>query len=163
MKIAFLDRDGIINLDNPLYTYTPGDFHWVEGIMESCKMICEAGFEIVVITNQSGIAKGLYTCSDVEALHAYMKQEFAVYGIPILETYYCPHHESVSLCICRKPQSQMVEKALARFGANPENCFFIGDRQRDVDCAQGAGVKGYLVKTNHHLKKVIPGILKNMT
>jgi len=162
MKIAFLDRDGIINLDNPLYTYTPGDFHLVEGIMETCRYIKEAGYEIVVITNQSGIAKGLYTCADVENLHSYMKDIFAQQGISILEVYYCPHHESVTHYICRKPGSQMVEKALARFRANPRLCFFIGDRQRDVDCAVAAGVKGYLVKTNHRLNSRIQDIIREM-
>lgn len=155
-KAVFLDRDGVINADLLDYTWKISDFRILDGVFEACREFIRRGYLIVVITNQGGIAKGLYTHGDVDRLHDHMKAKFSGHGIEITEVYYCPHHDSTGKCLCRKPGSLLVEKALARFGINPSLSIFIGDRDRDIQAAAGAGVKGILVPLNNDLRKILP-------
>jgi len=150
-KAIFLDRDGVINNDVLNYTWRIDDFEFLPGVFESCKFLIKKGYLLIVITNQGGIAKGLYNHSDVEKLHNYMLQQFSEEGIKITEIYYCPHHDSTGKCLCRKPGSLLVEKALARFEIDPKASFFIGDRDRDIIAAESAGVKGILTEVNTDL------------
>ena len=159
-KAVFLDRDGIINMERGEYTYRPEDFVFVEGMIESLQLFQAQGFRLIVISNQSGIAKGIYTLEDVEILHRTLMNHMKENGIVIDEIYYCPHHPDISACICRKPDSLLIEKALARFRISPSLSFFIGDRERDVKAAEKAGVKGILVESNSSLKEVVKEIIE---
>jgi D-glycero-D-manno-heptose 1,7-bisphosphate phosphatase len=155
-KAIFLDRDGVINADQLDYTWKISDFRILEGVYEACLEFVRRGYLLIVITNQGGIAKGLYTHEDVHRLHDYMRAGFIRHGLEITEVYYCPHHDSTGKCLCRKPGSLLVEKALARFNVDPASSFFIGDRDRDIQAAAGAGVKGILVPVNDDLRKTLP-------
>ena len=103
-KAVFFDRDGTINSDEGhYYIYKPEDFVFNPGVIEGMKKLKEAGYLLFVITNQGGIAKGIYTHEDVKKVHARMCEELERNGVKIDKIYYCPHHESVKTCICRKP------------------------------------------------------------
>ena len=156
-KAVFLDRDGVINVDILTYTWKKEDFKILDGVFDSCRKFAEAGFQLIVITNQGGIDRGMYTHADVADLHQHMIRLFREEGIEILDIYYCPHHDSVGKCLCRKPGSLLVEKAAARFNIDTAQSWFIGDRERDIDAGKGAGViNGILVDVNDDMRKVLP-------
>jgi D-glycero-D-manno-heptose 1,7-bisphosphate phosphatase len=153
-KAIFLDRDGIINTERG-YTHRLEDFILLPDLMESLQFLQRKGYLFIIVTNQSGIAKELYTQENVEEIHAYLLNEFKKNNIAISEIYYCVHHPDVSRCICRKPDSLFVEKALARFEIDPAQSYFIGDKDRDVEAAAKGGVKGILVPSNTSLKTIL--------
>jgi len=155
-KAVFLDRDGVINRDILNYTWRIEDYHFLDGVFETCLELRNKGYMLIVITNQGGIAKEMYTHSDVEKLHHHMIAAFKKEGIVIDEVYYCPHHEITGKCLCRKPGSLLVEKALARFEIDASRSYFVGDRERDTQAGEAAGVKGILVDVNSDLKKILP-------
>lgn len=161
-KVIFLDRDGVINRERGEFTWLLEDFILNEGLFEALKAFQEKGFEFIVISNQSGIGRGLYTFKDVEFLHHQLCRIAEDNGVPLLEIYYCPHHPDVSRCICRKPDSLMLEKAMARFNLIPKNCWFIGDADRDMEAAQKAGVKGIRIQPNTSLLTLLPEILEKL-
>lgn len=156
-KAIFLDRDGVINRERG-FTYRLEDFEILSGLSEALIEFRKRGYLLIVVSNQSGIAKGLYTQADVEVLHLHLIQTLKVEGIFFDEIYYCVHHPDVSKCICRKPDSLFIEKALARFNIDPRKSFFIGDKDRDVGAAQKAGVKGLLIVANSPLSEIMPQI-----
>jgi D-glycero-D-manno-heptose 1,7-bisphosphate phosphatase len=150
-KAVFLDRDGIINKERGDYTFRLEDFVFVDDLVKSLRRFQNNDFKLIVVSNQSGIDKGLYTFADVEILHDHLLRYMRINGIQIEEIYYCPHHPTVSKCICRKPDSLLIEKAIARFNIDPATSYFIGDRERDVEAARKAGVEGILVDSNSSL------------
>ncbi len=154
MKAVFLDRDGVINLERG-YTHRLEDFVILPDLMEVLQLLQSKGYLLIVVSNQSGIAKELYKQSDVEVLHKFMLAEFAKNEVKISEIYYCVHHPDVSKCICRKPDSLFVEKALARFNIDATQSYFIGDKERDTEAAEKAGVKGILIEANISLKTIM--------
>lgn len=148
-KAVFLDRDGVINYDSGTYTFKIDGFAILPGVLECLAQWKSEGFGLMVFTNQAGISKSLYSKSDVDALHQYLQGMCNLHGFAIDAFYFCPHHEDYSgKCLCRKPGSLMLEKALHAFALKPENCVMIGDKPRDVDAAAKAGVKGVLIETN---------------
>ncbi len=154
-KAIFLDRDGVINEDILNYTWRVSDFRILPGVIDACKKFLEKGYRLIVITNQGGIAKGLYTHEEVDILHSHMAGEFKKHGITFDEIYYCPHHNETGKCLCRKPGSLLVEKAIARFNIDPSASYFIGDRERDTQSGDSAGVKGILVDVNSDLTNTL--------
>ncbi|HLC84041.1 MAG TPA: HAD family hydrolase [Bacteroidia bacterium] len=154
MKAIFLDRDGVINVERG-YTHKLEDFVILPDVVEVLQLLLKRGYLLVVVSNQSGIAKGLYTQQDVETVHQFMLNEFAKSEIKLSEIYYCVHHPDVSKCICRKPDSLFVEKALARFNIEAKKSYFIGDKERDTEAAEKAGVKGILIESNISLKTIL--------
>ena len=149
MKAVFLDRDGVINHDPGDYTRSVKEFHILPGFLEKAKEWYDLGYILVVITNQGGIAKGLYGASNVEAMHQYLQGKCIEAGFRIQDFYFCPHHEAFSgKCLCRKPGSLMVEKAIHTYKITPQDSIFFGDKDRDIVCAEGAGVKGFKIKVN---------------
>jgi D-glycero-D-manno-heptose 1,7-bisphosphate phosphatase len=153
-KAIFLDRDGVINADQHDYTWKIADFKFLPGVFEACRNWQAQGFLLIVITNQGGIAKGLYDHSDVEKLHAVMVAGFENENVHLTQIYYCPHHPVGGNCLCRKPGSLLVEKAIATYNIDPKTSWFIGDRDRDVEAATGAGVRGILIPVNGNLMDV---------
>ena len=139
-KALFLDRDGIINQERGTFTWRKKDFVLVQGILELGQYAQQKGYQLAVITNQSGIARGLYDHGDVDTLHAYMAELFAEAGINIAEIYYCPHHPVFSgKCFCRKPGSLMIERAAAKLRADPNRSFMLGDKERDLIAGKRVG------------------------
>jgi D-glycero-D-manno-heptose 1,7-bisphosphate phosphatase len=159
-KAILLDRDGVINQERGDYTYRREDFSVLPDVVPALRVLQEMGYMLIIISNQSGIAKGLFTIADVEKLHSYLVAHLDDNDVRIREIYYCPHHPEHSSCICRKPDSQLVEKALARFNIDPAKSFFIGDKERDVLAGKKAGVQGILIDSNFSLMKAIEPIIK---
>jgi len=159
-KAIFLDRDGVINHDPGDYTYNISEFKLNNGIIENLKRLYDNGFLLIIITNQGGISKGLYSRNDVEDIHNYFKKELRKVNVELAEIYYCPHHSINENCICRKPNSLMIEKALARFNIDPTKSLMLGDKMRDVECAENAGVKGIKIDLNENIEKYVDQILK---
>lgn len=152
MKTVFLDRDGVINDGTLYYTYKIEDFKFNDGLFEGLKMLRDAGFSFVVVTNQGCVAKGICSAEDVENLHKYMCGELKKQGIEILEVYYCPHHPDVSgSCECRKPGTLMLENAIKKYNINREQSFLIGDGNRDIEAAERAGIKGIKIEKNESI------------
>jgi len=154
-KVIFLDRDGVIN-DSKDYYYVKNEneFHLNTHIIGSLQEYRDAGYEFIIITNQGGVAKGLYTFETLENIHQNLKNTLKKEGIEILEIYFCPHHNKISNCICRKPNPLMIEKAVSRFDIDKESSVFIGDSQTDIQSANGAGIKGILINENGKLPKI---------
>jgi len=141
-KCIFLDRDGVINVDKVDYTYTIEDFKIIPGVIEALEAFKKAGYLLVVVTNQSGIAKGIYGHEDVKRCHDYFQEKC---GNLIDRYYYSPYHQSVSESLSRKPDSLMLEKAIARFDIDINQSWMIGDKNRDMTPAQKLGIRTVMV------------------
>lgn len=160
-KALFLDRDGVLNLDKDdgSFTYKVDDFIILQDVVEVLKLAKQKGFMLIVITNQSGIGRGIYSHADVAAVHHKLENSLSAEQVYLDAIYYCPHHPSSSNCICRKPDSVMVEKAIARFNIDPKQSIFVGDKERDIVCARKAGIENvYHIKTNSSLSQIIHAI-----
>lgn len=137
----FLDRDGVINIEKN-YLHKKEDVEFIEGIFELCRYYQAKGYLIVVVTNQSGIARGYYSERDFATLTFWMIEVFAREGIEISQVYHCPHHPEISgECDCRKPQPGMLLKAAKELHIDLEHSVLVGDSERDIEAAQRAGVK----------------------
>lgn len=152
-KALFLDRDGVVNVDHG-YLYKAQQFEFIDGVFEACKAFQDAGFDIVIVTNQSGIGRGYYTEQDFQALTDWMIKQFEQSGISILDVQFCPHHPEKALpeylqdCDCRKPAPGMLLKAINEFGIDPKMSIMVGDKASDMQAAENAGVgQKFLVET----------------
>ncbi|MBK5279088.1 MAG: HAD-IIIA family hydrolase [Bacteroidia bacterium] len=137
-KCIFLDRDGVLNKDNPNYTYRIQDFNILPGVIDALSELKNAGFLLVVVTNQSGIAKGVYTRQQMEECHQYLQKEC---GNRIDHFYFSPYHHSVTLSLLTKPGTLMFEKAIAKFNIDIETSWMVGDRGRDIAPARLLEIK----------------------
>jgi D-glycero-D-manno-heptose 1,7-bisphosphate phosphatase len=141
-KCVFLDRDGVLNKERGEYTFQKEDFEIIDGVKDALKLLKQAGYLLIVITNQAGIAKGLYKRVDVAKCHQYLQTET---GDLIDDIYFCPHHPTTTESLLRKPDSLMIEKAMAKWDIDPDKSFMIGDSFRDIDASEKVGVRGILV------------------
>ncbi|WP_084397992.1 D-glycero-alpha-D-manno-heptose-1,7-bisphosphate 7-phosphatase [Henriciella aquimarina] len=145
----FLDRDGVLNVDRG-YVSRVEDFEWIEGAIDCVANFKRRGWFVFVVTNQSGIARGLYTEEDMQTLHAHMAEELEKAGTAIDHFYYAPWHEAGEIAryrresIDRKPGPGMLLQAMADFPVNREQSFLIGDKQTDMEAARAAGVGAFL-------------------
>ena len=154
-KAVFLDRDGIVNKELGDYILRYEEFEILPELIPFLFEVKRQVYKIIIITNQAGIAKGLYKHDLVEACHDFLKEELSGHGIYFDEIYYCPHHPDFGECLCRKPKSLLIEKAIARFQLDPDQCFMIGDKLRDVHASEGAGVKGFQLPANPSLDQLL--------
>lgn len=144
---AFLDRDGVLNRDTG-YVYRAEDFVWLDGAKLAVKRLNDAGYLVVVITNQAGVARGLYSEDDVARLHRWINEELRRDGAHIDAFYYCPHHPTAGngvyrrSCDCRKPSPGMLLRAMREWPVEPAASFFIGDKEIDMQAAEAAGIRG---------------------
>jgi D-glycero-D-manno-heptose 1,7-bisphosphate phosphatase len=141
-KCVFLDRDGVINVDCVDYTYKVEEFVIIEGVHEALRKLKDAGYLLIVITNQSGIAKGIYDHTDVHLCHDYLQRET---GHLIDEFYYSPYHEKHTASLTRKPGTLMFERAVAKYNINLAESWMIGDKERDLVPAKKLGLKTILL------------------
>lgn len=155
----FLDRDGVINHDPGDYTKNLTEFTILPTVMEALTLAKNAGFEVVLITNQGGLAKGLYTHEDVADIHAHLNRVCEENCTPILDIFYSPHHPSTGKSLSRKPGSLMVERACAKHQLDPTRSWMVGDKQRDLDAASPVGVRGVLIEPNAPLLDAVNFIL----
>jgi len=160
-KAVFLDRDGVLNAEIGNYVTALSNFTILPHIYKSLKLLVEHNFLLIVITNQGGIAKGLYNYAQLNQMHAYLKAELLKQQIHLTEIFYCPHHPDYMNCLCRKPKPLLVQKAISKYHINPSASYFIGDRQRDIDAATNAGVNGILIESNANYFSVAQNIVKN--
>ncbi len=142
---AFLDRDGVINRDNG-YVGRWEDFEFLPGAIEGMRLLQQAGYVLIVVTNQSGIARGFYTEVDFQLLTQRMLQELAYQGVHVTEVYHCPHHPKGAVqelaieCDCRKPAPGMLLRAAQEHGLSMVDSVMIGDKSSDLQAGLAAGV-----------------------
>lgn len=134
-KALFLDRDGVINVDTG-YVHTPQDFVFIKGIFDFCRLAASEGYLIIVVTNQSGIGRRLFTEEEYQLTNTYMIEEFKHCGIEITDVFHCPNLESED----RKPNPGMFIKAKQKWNIDMAKSISIGDRNRDVQAGMSAGV-----------------------
>ena len=156
----FLDRDGVLNRERGEHTWRLPDFEVLPEVPAALRLAQDAGYLLVVITNQSGIGLGLYGHAEVAQLHGYLHDVLGNAGVQLTAVYYCPHHPSKGRCLCRKPGGLLLEKAMARYGIRPDGSLMIGDRERDTDAAGSVGVKGVRVEPNSSILPVVKDLLQ---
>lgn len=152
-KAVFLDRDGTLNIDYG-YVHKIDDFHFIEGSIEALKKLKEMGYLLVLVTNQSGIARGYFTEQEFLQLTEWMDWSLADRGVDLDGIYYCPHHPEAKLaefkqdCDCRKPKSGMLLQAIEELNIDPARSIMIGDKIEDLFAGQGAKIRtNILVRT----------------
>jgi D-glycero-D-manno-heptose 1,7-bisphosphate phosphatase len=151
-KAIFLDRDGVLNHEIHDYITKVEDFEVLEYQIPPLKRFFDEGYLLVVITNQGGIALSRYTEETLAEMHKILFNKFEEQGAKIIHAYHCPHHPTVSGdCDCRKPKSGMLLEAIAAYDIDPALSVMIGDKPRDVDAANGAGVKGILIEPDEQI------------
>lgn len=160
---AFLDRDGVINIDHG-YVVRPEDLAFVSGAPAAIRRLNEAGYCVVVVTNQSGVARGYFTEDDVARFHDHMRAELAKHGARIDAIYTAPHHPDATVAAYRadhpdrKPRPGMLLKAFAELPIEKEGSFLVGDKPSDIEAAKAAGIPGHLFESGD-LDAFIGGVL----
>jgi D-glycero-D-manno-heptose 1,7-bisphosphate phosphatase len=150
---VFLDRDGTLIQDRD-YLADPEGVILLPGVVEALHLLSDEGFALVVVTNQSGIARGLYSLDDYHAVAQRLGEELAREGLALDATYFCPHHpDFTGPCECRKPAPGMYLKAERELGLDLRDSFFVGDRKKDVEPAAAFGGTGILVRTGYGLEE----------
>ena len=165
--IVFFDRDGVINVDHG-YVASTDKFDWVNGAISAIKSLNEAGYRVIVITNQAGIARGYYSTANFHRLMRWMIDRIRDGGANVDDYYYCPHHPVHGLgkyrqsCECRKPAPGMLLQALKKYPADVKQCFLVGDKPSDIDAAEAVGVKGIRYTGAESLDQFIEKNILNM-
>jgi len=151
MKVTFLDRDGVINRypGDSDYVKSWGEFHFLPEAKASLKRLREMGFEIIIISNQAGVSKGIYTQETLDLITRNMLKDLNDYNIDVRGVYYCTHRQ-IDNCSCRKPKAGLIDMAVAKLkdeGLEPElnRSYFIGDTIQDVQAGKAAGLKTILI------------------
>jgi D-glycero-D-manno-heptose 1,7-bisphosphate phosphatase len=159
-KAVFLDRDGVINFEPGHYTTNASSFIINDGIPESIKLLKENNFLVIIISNQGGIAKALYTDEDVLQMHIKLCEQLFNFDTRIDDFYYCPHHDSIEKCLCRKPETLLFEKAIAVYNIDPKKSFMIGDSDRDITAAEKCKIKSFKIIPNTNIYELCKSICK---
>ncbi|CBK73522.1 histidinol-phosphate phosphatase family domain/HAD-superfamily hydrolase, subfamily IIIA [Butyrivibrio fibrisolvens 16/4] len=162
-KAIFLDRDGTINIDKD-YLYKIEDFEYISGVVEALKQLQDMGYLLIVISNQSGIARGFYSEDDYLIIDRWMKDDLKSRGVNITASYYCPHHPKALVkkyrceCNCRKPNTGLFWQAQKDFDIDMSKSIAIGDKERDIAICKEAPVRGILIDCNKKWSNVISDI-----
>lgn len=147
-RAVFLDRDGVIIQEPPHYAHTPDQMRLIPRTEEAIRLLNENDFKVIVVTNQTGIAKGYYTEKDVISFNQLMKEELELYNAKIDAILYCCHNPGDN-CDCRKPKPGMLKKAEKEFDIDLQKSFLIGDKNSDILAGRNVGCKTCLVLTGH--------------
>ena len=156
---VFLDRDGTVN-EEVDYLRSPDQLRLIAGSARGIAALNRAGFKVVVVTNQSGLARGLFTPADLDLVHARLREMLAAEGAHLDGLYFCPHHPQGAVpefsreCRCRKPAPGLFEDACLQLGLDPARSFWVGDRRRDLEAAEVFGGRSALVLTGYGLEEV---------
>jgi D-glycero-D-manno-heptose 1,7-bisphosphate phosphatase len=151
-KAIFLDRDGVLNHERNDYICRVEDFEVLEYQIPPLKKLHDEGYLLIIITNQGGIALSRYTEETLAEMHRILFGKFEEQGAQISHAYYCPHHPTITGdCDCRKPKSGMLLEAIATYNIDPTSSVMIGDKPRDVEAANGAGVTGILIEPDEQI------------
>lgn len=169
MKVVFLDRDGVINKEVK-YLHKISDFELTHKCLLGLRNILNRGFEIIIVTNQAGIAKGLFRDRDYKTLTKYYLDFFESQGIHILDVFYCPHHPEGAVkrlsikCNCRKPLPGMLLEAAKKYKIDLKSSIIVGDKLSDILAGKAAGVANkVLVKSGHNLTNQCIGQADNIS
>ena len=151
-KVFFIDRDGVINKEIG-YLHEIAKFEFIDGVIESLKYIQNKGFKIIIITNQSGIGRGMYSREKFLELNKWMIDFLSTQGVKILEVFYCPHSPE-ERCTCRKPLPGMFLEAIKKYDIDIEMSWSIGDKETDIQAAKSSGISNtILVKSGHKINE----------
>jgi len=157
MKVAFLDRDGVVN-EEINYLHKIDDFLFTKNCIKGLKRLRENEFEIIIVTNQAGIARGFYSTDDYNSLTRWYRDMLLSEGIDILDILHCPHHphgvvpEYSIECNCRKPKTGLLENAGSKYCIDKELSILIGDKESDLQAGISFGLKKvYMVETGHEI------------
>ena len=154
-RAAFIDRDGVINEERD-YVHRPEDFHLLPGVVDGLRRLQQAGFALVVVTNQAGIARGLYGEAEFARLTEYMTALLQRQGVTLAGVYHCPHHPSAGIgpwrvdCDCRKPKPGMLLQAARELSLSLPDSVLVGDKSSDIEAGRRAGVGRCLLVTSGH-------------
>lgn len=170
-KAVFLDRDGTINVEKH-YLHKTEDFEFLPGVIEGLKMLQDAGYLLVIVTNQSGIGRGYYSEEDFLNLNRWMLEKLHSKGVNITKVYYCPHLPDATVekyrvdCECRKPKLGMYLQAMRDLNIDFGESYAIGDKIRDCAICVRSNCKGFLIADNEKtdvIKNVVEGHYKNVS
>ena len=145
-KVIFLDRDGTINKDFG-YVYQKSKLEFLPGVIEALHLLKDAGYKLIIITNQSGIGRGYFSLNDYNEFNQYMIEELKKLNIEIDKVYYCPHTDE-DKCNCRKPNIGLFENAIKEYNVDIENSYVIGDNERDLSVCDKYNLKSILLYKN---------------
>ena len=149
-KVVFLDRDGVINKEVG-YLHKIEDFEFIDGVFNACLDFQTLGYQLIIVTNQSGIERDYYQDQDFHTVTNWMLSQFESHGVNILDVFYCPHGPE-SNCNCRKPKPGMFNQANAKYHINMGKSWMIGDKEADIQAANSAGISNtILVKSGHKI------------
>jgi len=140
VRTVFLDRDGVINVDSSAYIKSRAEFHLIPGSLEAMARLTKAGLALILVTNQSALARGLIDMPELTAIHRRLTDDLARLGGRLDDIFYCPHHPDDG-CDCRKPKPGMVQQACRRHGIDPASACMVGDSAKDLICARAAGCR----------------------
>lgn len=153
-RAVFLDRDGTINIEKD-YLIDPAEFEFIPGVPQALKRLQEAGFLLVVVTNQSGVGRGYFSLNQVDRLHRHMSQRLRKYGVRLSGIYVCPHHPTagtgqyLTVCNCRKGEPGMLLQAAQELTIDLQQSYMVGDKDADIQAGQAAGCRSILVQTGY--------------
>lgn len=151
MPLIILDRDGVINHESREYIKSPDEWLPLPGSLEAIAALNKAGYQVVVATNQSGLARGLFDLAMLEKIHAKLHAELKAVGGSLADIFFCPHHPDDN-CFCRKPQPGLFLQIREKYGVDLSEVFFVGDSFSDVQAAKNSGCKPLLVLTGNGQK-----------
>lgn len=162
MNLILLDRDGVINYDSDQFIKNPEEWKPIPGSLEAIARLNQAGYRVVVATNQSGIGRGLFDMPMLNSIHDKMHKSLAQVGGRIDAIFFCPHANDAN-CACRKPKSGMIEEIATRYGVSLKDVPAVGDSLRDLEAAARLGAQPYLVLTGKGAKTQVKGGLPEGT
>lgn len=148
-RAVFLDRDGTLIVDHG-YIHKPSQVELLPGVIDALIKLKKLEFELIIISNQSGIGRGFFTREEVELVNQHLHHLLIKHGIALTDIYYCPHSPD-DMCICRKPKPGLILQALKEHNIDAKQSYFVGDKWTDVQAAIAAGVQPVLLSKNHHI------------
>lgn len=151
MPFIILDRDGVINFDSDEYIKSPEEWYPIPGSLEAIAELNKAGYQVIVVTNQSGVGRGLYDLDTLHNIHKKLTKALTEVGGTITEIFFCPHHPN-DKCHCRKPMPGLFNEIEKKYHLNLKDTYFVGDSASDIMAAEAAGCKPLLVLTGNGKK-----------
>ena len=160
-KAVFLDRDGVlINNEHHYYIWRSDQVQLVDGVFENLRMLQAHGFQLFIVSNQGGISRGLYTREDILKLHKKLTDTLLKHQIHVRDVLFCPHHPDKEKCLCRKPESLMIDRLIARYDICPQESAMVGDSNSDMTAAAKAGIKPIKIVSNTNMFASIANLIR---
>ena len=162
MPTIILDRDGVINHDSDAYIKDPSEWCAIKGSLDAIKRLNDAGYDVCVATNQSGLGRDLFSIDTLAAIHQKMVSELEALGGHIQVIMFCPHHPDIG-CSCRKPEPGLLQAINEQFPLDPDTSWMVGDTEKDMECARRMGIRSALVKTGKGQRELDNGVVSRET